>query len=175
MRVSEQRNMRSWKLYWHYSTLTCGKSQLSQGDHPSPKAKVMARLRWFPGFVLQESNDRKSHFNESTPDVEHEIWLHISNFLKITLKNLCQRFHPSYPLPFLGIFSRRKLPQNDPTKCLRSRSLSPPSSELEVGELEERKGHKSSMWMHGMYVKHACLENLGKYHDFRQPAGWFLG
>ena len=144
--VRAAHDMRSWRLYWHYLTLTCRISQLSQGDRwslPGGQGDAMTYDDLLI-FLLEECNDRKSHFcHESTPDAEHDIWLRVSIFLKITLKKITlSRFHPSYPLPFLEIEDlEENKPKNDPTKCpppkkkIRSRSLSPPSSEVEVGEL----------------------------------------
>ena len=102
--VRAAHDMRSWRLYWHYLTLTCRISQLSQGDRwslPGGQGDAMTYDDLLI-FLLEECNDRKSHFcHESTPDAEHDIWLRVSIFWKSHLKRSpCQGFTPVIPFPF---------------------------------------------------------------------------
>lgn len=119
--VRAAHNMRSWKLYWHYLTLTCRISQLSQGDRWSLPVGQGDGSCYddLLIFLLEECNNRKSHFcHESTPDAEHDIWLHVTIFWKSHLKRSPgQGFTPVIPFPFWRSKISKKTPKNDPTKC----------------------------------------------------------
>lgn len=98
--VRAAHNMRSWRLYWHYLTLTCRISQLSQGDRwslPEGQGDAMTYddlLIFLLVTLLSWKYTRCWNWH----------LIACQYFLKITFKKITlSRFHPSYPLPFLEI------------------------------------------------------------------------
>lgn len=136
--VRAAHNMRSWRLYWHYLTLTCRISQLSQGDPDTRGPRWWQLLWWFTEFSFGRMQWQK---------VTLLSWKYTRCWTWHHLVKVAPQLSPSL---FGDRRSRRKQTQERSNempplqKKIRSRSLSPPSSEVEVGGTWE-KGHQ--LWM----------------------------